>query len=388
MMIPSKESIWNPLFISVFIANALLNVSQQMVQPLLTAYAKAIGAADVILGVVASIFTVTALALKLVAAPAIDTFNKKYILAISTTVSAVSFFGFSISRSIEMIIVFRLLQGCALAFTATCCLSLATDALPRAKISQGISIFTLGKVLSQAIAPSIGTYIAGFFSYNVTFAVAGVFMLCASAIALRTKSDMDKREKPKFRLSLQSVIAMEAIMPAIILFLMSLSYFLVYSYLIVFANDQGVTDSSIGLYFTIYAITLLFTRPFVGKQADRIGVVKVIIPAMMIFAISFILLSYSNTLWMFLLAAVVFAFGYGAIEPSLSALGLKTVSPDRRGAASCTVYIGIDFGNLIGPIAAGAIAGAYGYVIMWRMALIPIAVAIVITIACRKQFAN
>jgi uncharacterized membrane protein len=63
MMIPTKESIWNPLFISVFIANALLNVSQQMVQPLLTAYAKAIGAADVILGVVASIFTVTALLL-------------------------------------------------------------------------------------------------------------------------------------------------------------------------------------------------------------------------------------------------------------------------------------------------------------------------------------
>jgi hypothetical protein len=67
---------------------------------------------------------------------------------------------------------------------------------------------------------------------------------------------------------------------------------------------------------------------------------------MMIFAVSFILLSYSNTLWMFLLAAVVFAFGYGAI------------------------------------------AGVYGYVIMWRMASIPIAVAIVITIVCRKQFAN
>jgi MFS family permease len=72
---------------------------------------------------------------------------------------AISFFGYSISTSIFMIIAFRLVQGACQAFTTTCCLALATDSLPPDKIGSGISIFSLSQAISQATAPGIGIVI-------------------------------------------------------------------------------------------------------------------------------------------------------------------------------------------------------------------------------------
>ena len=51
-----SDNIWNITFISVFITNGLMYIGQQMVQPLITSYAKEIGATGTIIGVIASAF--------------------------------------------------------------------------------------------------------------------------------------------------------------------------------------------------------------------------------------------------------------------------------------------------------------------------------------------
>ena len=71
--IPDK--IWNASFISVFIANMLMFMGQQMMNTLVAKYANHLGAAPIIVGLVTSAFAYTALIFKIFAAPAIDTFN-------------------------------------------------------------------------------------------------------------------------------------------------------------------------------------------------------------------------------------------------------------------------------------------------------------------------
>ena len=152
--------------------------------------------------------------------------------------------------------------------------------------------------------------------------------------------------------SLDSMIAKEVWVPAVTQFFLAFAYCLINSFLYIFAEAQGVVGGNIGLFFTIYAMTLLFTRPLVGRLTDKLGTVKVLVPAMCFFGLSFFIISCSDTLWMFYLAAVISAFGYGACTPALQALCMKMVTPDRRGAASCTNYLGTDFGFLLGPIVA------------------------------------
>jgi MFS family permease len=119
--------------------------------------------------------------------------------------------------------------------------------------------------------------------------------------------------------------------------------------------------------------------------ADRLGTVKAILPALVFFALSFFILSISSSLIMFLLAAVISAFGYGAAQPVVQTLCMKSVPEARRGSASSTSYIGQDLGNLAGPIIAGVIVERMGYEIMWRAMIIPVLITMLLIVLFRRK---
>jgi MFS family permease len=169
------------------------------------------------------------------------------------------------------------------------------------------------------------------------------------------------------------------------LFLLNTGSTTVGSFLIVFARDQGVTGN-IGLYFLVSASTMLVTRPIIGRLTDRFGLVKVVIPALFCNVLSFFVISYSGTLLSFMFAAFISAFGYGACQPAMQALSMKTVPNERRGAASSTNFIGMDLGNLLGPTMGGIVAQALGYDVMWRTMAVPFLVGISLLITFRKLF--
>ena len=373
--------IWNKRFTSVFIANACMYLAQQMMNSLIAKYADHLGAPATIVGVVVSMFAVTALLLKIFSGPAIDTFNRRYILIIAMSVMALAFFGYSLSHNIPTLMMFRLLQGSSQAFTATCCLALAADTLPPNRIASGIGVFSTAQAASQAIGPTVALTLMAHIGYNATFMIGGCMMFFAAFMASRINIPFVKTKE--FRISLHNIVAKEALLPAIIMFFLSMTACVISSFLILFAGVQHV--SNIGYYFTVYAGTLLITRPLAGRLTDRHGLVRVLIPAMFIFAGAFILISYSASLPMFLLAAFVSAFGYGACQPAIQTFSMKCVSTERRGAASSTNYIGTDLGNLTGPVIAGFLVDHIGYAPMWRIMLFPAGIALVLVLANRRK---
>ncbi len=61
-------------------------------------------------------------------------------------------------------------------------------------------------------------------------------------------------------------------------------------------------------------------------------------------------------------------------------MGLASVGIDRRGAASNTMFTGLDLGMLVGPVTGGAVAEALapaaggitgGYGLMWLVMIVP-----------------
>lgn len=376
-----KDKIWNAQFISVFIANGMMYLGQWMCNALIAKYADHLGASVTAVGFVTSVFAYSAIIIKFVSAPAIDTFNKKYIAFFSMAGMAIAFWGYGFSHSIPILIAFRLLQGCCQGFTATCCLALATDTLPPSKIGSGIGYFSLAQAMCQAVGPTLGLNLMTAFGYKTAFITAGVCTFTGALCTLRIHNNFVKTRK--FRISLQSMIAKEALIPAAILFCFTIAYSNINSFLVLYGESEGMDTTKIGLFFTVYAVTLLFSRPLIGKLTDRFGFVKVLIPATACFAFSFLLISFSNRIWMFLLAAFINAFGYGASQPAVQALCMKLVPVERRGAGSCTSYFGSDGGNLVGPLIAGTVIECFGYKAMWRTMLIPILLAMLIVIIFR-----
>ena len=88
---------------------------------------------------------------------------------------------------------------------------------------------------------------------------------------------------------------------------------------------------------------------------------------------------------MYLFAAMVSAFGYGACQPTIQAFCMRCVPRERRGAGSCTNYIGTDLGMLAGPMIGGVIATSFGYPAMWRFMTIPIGCAFIFVLCFRRR---
>jgi len=375
--------IWNRLFITVFIANVGMNLSQQMTNSLVSKYADSLGATKTMVGLVSSMFAITALLFKVLSGPVIDTYNRRFILAGAMAVMAVSFFGYSTAGAVPTLMVFRLVQGAGQAFTTTCCLALAADTLPKDKFGSGIGVFSMAQAASQAIGPALALALVDVMGYSNTFRLGCLIMCCSAFLAATVKVPFERTKK--FKISLKSIIAKEAILPAVIIFVLSLAFFVINSFLVIFAGEQGLPSAQAGYFFTAYAGTMLFTRPMVGRLVDRFGTVRVLIPAIICFALSFFIISVTSALPVLLLAGFVSAFGYGACMPAMQTLAMKCVSPERRGASSSTNYIGTDLGSLLGPVLAGAVADKLGYIAMWRIMTVPIFAGLIIVIACRSK---
>jgi len=338
---PTK--IWNKTFVSIFLSNMVMWLGQMMSNALLPVYAESLGATPTIIGALVSSFAITAIVLRIIAAPAIDSYNKKYIAIGSILVFAVAYLGFGISRSIPSLIVFRLVQGLGQAFASVCFLTIVADVLPKDKYGTGIGYFSVAQVVSQAIGPSIGLWLVGLVGYNATFLINMGIMLLAAILALQI--DLPYKRMKKMEISLSNVIAKEAIMPMAVTFFVMIAFAIVQSFLIVFASQQGV-GSEIGIYFMVTAVTMVFTRPAIGRMVDKYGLVKVLIPGLFCDVVAFIIISFAHTLMTFLVAGFISAFGFGACLPALQALVMKTVTKERRGAGSCTNAIGMDLGTL------------------------------------------
>lgn len=377
-----QTKIWNKMFVSIFFANMALNFGQQMSNSLLAKYADSLGAPASQIGMLMSMFAVTALILRFVAGPAMDTYNRKHIVMGAMAIMAAAYFGFSISKTISSLMAFRLLQGCGNAFANVCCLAMISEALPKEKFGTGMGYYSLAQVISQAIAPTIGLYLVDWFGYNMTYAINGFIMMSAIIVASQIK--INYKRTRKFKITINNIVAKEAILPASVLLFTAIGFQTISSFLFVFAGKRGVT-SNIGLFFTVYALTMLFTRPLIGKLTDNYGLVKVAIPAIFLTGCSFFIISISASLPMFLIAAFVNAFGYGACQPALQSLAMKAVPKERRGSGSSTNYIGQDLGTIIGPTLAGILVQNFGYVTMWRYMMIPFVIGILLVFIFRGE---
>ncbi len=390
----APTTIWNPMFFSVFFASMAMNLSQQMSNSQLSLYANSLGAPAEKIGTLMSMFAVTALIFRFVSGPAINSFERKKLLAMGMGFMMIAYFGFGFApmiagvlgvETITVLYVFRLIQGVGNAFGNSCCMTMVADVLPKEKLTTGMGYFACAQVISQSIGPTVGVYLTKLFGFTGTYSVIGcvifagiLFTLCVVKLA--------PREPKPFSLKFNNMVCKEAAVPAIATFFVAMGFTSINAFLLVYAMKQGVPEEQASLFFTVYALSMLATRPMVGKLTDRFGFAKVGPIAVAATAVSLLLIGISNNIVMLLAAALVNACGYGAAQPALQSLCMKSVPPERRGSASGTFYIGMDSATIIGPTVCGYVASTVGYSFwMWAVMAIPCVISAAFILLCKKN---
>ncbi len=140
-------------------------------------------------------------------------------------------------------------------------------------------------------------------------------------------------------------------------------------------NLEGATGKNVGLALSAYTFFAMVTTPLLGPVADRFGRKKVIVPAVMLFGIAGLMITFARSFWVVLVwrAFQGVAVG-GMMNTVVAAIGDMYQEPDRSRAMGYRVTVqGLT--NATVPFVSGAIA-----VFAWFLPFYIHATAIVLSI--------
>ena len=379
------ESIWSVPFVILLAANFFQSMAAFMANTTIPLYIDAMGAGAGIVGIVVGSFAITALLIRPFAGPAFDSFSRKRLLMIAQGINGIAFVLYGIVGSVPAFIAVRLLHGIGIGCSGPLAMSLVSEYLPIAKFATGISIYSLAQTFAQVLGPGTGLWLIDAIGFQGTYLIAAG-LLIASVISISRVREIP-RERPSYQLRLGRMFAREAVDKAVVIMLFALAFGGTTSYLVLYGTKLGIEN--LGLYFVVYALCLLVTRPLYGRLADTFGAERILVPGVVFFAASYIMLAHTVDFAGLMAVAVVASAGFGACMPLAQTLAMQSVPENRRGAASNTTFTGLDVGSLCGPLfagsviellepATGSVLAAYSQ--MWLVMLIPMAIAFVMII--------
>lgn len=363
-----NEKLWNKNYILVLLLNTLSAFSFYMIATILSKYLVGIGATMTMAGFIVGLFSITSLFCRPFTGILADRFSNVNILKVSNIFMCVGLIGFVITTDLNLLILFRIINGIGFALSGTSQIALGSKYIPKDRMGEGIGYLGLGMVVGSAAAPGIGLAIEESLGMKITFLIAAALIFISFIILFFFEKDV-KKESAKKKLNINDIIAFKALPFTFVAGTFSFANGIIASYLVLFAEELNV--GSISLYFTIYAVVLFFVRPLSGKLMDKYGIRVTVIPGLILTAASMFLLGQSTTLIMIFITGIIRSLGQGSAQPSLQAGCINLVGVEKSGSATSTYYLGGDicqgFGPMIGGVIVGEIGGIAGYTAIFSL---------------------
>jgi predicted MFS family arabinose efflux permease len=240
----------------------------------------------------------------------------------------------------------------------------AASLVPASRRAEGLGYWGLSTVLAVSVAPTIGLWVYSHGGWTAMCVEAAGLNLLMAAIAWRLppeRTAAGPRAVDVRRLLEWRVLAVSGA-----LFLYSFGYGGLTSFIALYTDANDVTPRA--LYFTVFSLTIVFTRPFVGRFADRAGYRRVFLPSVGLVVLAFAVLASGGSRSMLIASAVLFGTGFGSAYPAFLGHVLKFVEENRRGAAFGGIIGMFDTGIGTGSIAMGWIVEHLGYRAAWGTA--------------------
>lgn len=375
-----KEPLWTRDFILISIASLFITLGFQMLLPVLPVFSAKLGGSDAWAGLVVGIFTISAVLMRPIAGRILDRYGRRGIFILGLIVFLLCVVAYNWTPTILVLLILRFIHGFGWGASSTASSTIASDIIPKSRLGEGMGYFGLTSTLAMAVAPALGLELLSGYGFNTVFYISAGVVLISIFIALPIKYHKpDASPKP----DKAGIFERSAILPAIVIFFITMTYGAIVSFIALYAGQKQIEN--IGLFFTIYAVALLISRPYFGRLTDRKGTSFAVLPGIICVILSMSLIYLANSLIAFLIAGFVYGIGFGAIQPALQAMSVSKVNHSRRGAANATFFLGFDLGIGAGAILWGIIAENFGYQIIYLLSIIPAIIGALLYIKSIKR---
>lgn len=351
------EKIWNRRFILLFITNLLVLAAFYASIPIIPVYCAEIGITGSKVGIVLTAMSVATILFRPIAGYLLDNFNRYKVYILFLAMFCLSFPAFILFPAFGALIVVRLYMGAVYSVCASATMTLASDVLPIAKITEGISRFAFTISIGMAVGPYVGIQVQNNMSSKASFLTVFGITVVALICVLCCKIDYPKIQRKKF--SIKESIYRPALPFMFNMMFLMIPYGAVIAYCSILAQEKGLMAWLPYFYITLVIGMLaskLSTQKMIDAGKHRI-LVYISLLILVVTMISFIWLETGVHL---LLAGFFFGIGYGILQPLFQAFVTGTTPAPQRGLANATYMLSYDIGIGIGSLLMGFLQESIG----------------------------
>ncbi|MCT8088101.1 MFS transporter [Acinetobacter sp. C_4_1] len=353
--------LWSKNFILVSAINFQLVLTFYLLVVVIVGYAVAeLGATTAQAGLVSGLFIVGTLIGRLLVGQFLQRFGQKTTMIVGL-IGFLIFSGFYfIPMNITALLGVRFMHGFMMGMASTVLGTIIAQILPPTRRGEGIGYYSMSSTLGTAIGPFLAIWMMLHVGYSSIFALSSLVAVSCLVVALmievpklpqhtKTVETQVNIKKPGF---ISQFIEIKALPISIIMLLTSICYSGVLSFINFYAKEIDLVETA-SFFFLMYAIAILFSRPFTGPLMDRKSENIIMYPAFIIMALALYLLSQAHSPVTLLLCAGLLGLGYGNIQSVCQTVAVKSTTLNRMGFATSTFFIFLDAGLGFGPYFIG-----------------------------------
>ena len=375
-----QVKLWTRDFALIIVINLLVFTNHIMNLSTFPFYVESLGGNESVAGIVATAFSLVAVALRPFIGWMLDNGKRRLILVLGLVGLAVAPMGYLAMPILSVAILFRMLHGASLACSNTTTATIASDVIPGPRFAEGMGLFGMATALATAIAPALGLALMNK-GFNLLFIVGTA--LAVLALVLFQLVRTPKLEVSPKPLDVKALFNADALPASAIMLVFMLTFGALENFLPKYAVENGLPSG--GIFFAIMAVMLLLVRVFLGKLVDRRGEGVFVYTCNAAMMAAFLLMAFVPNDMTFYLAAVLAGYGFGGLEPALQSMAVHTASDESRGSANSTFLCAYDIGIGVGAGIAGVLITNLGYGSMWAIMSVACVVSVVLYMAWGRK---
>ncbi|MBC7127311.1 MAG: MFS transporter [Candidatus Methanosuratincola petrocarbonis] len=340
----------------VNLATMLFFTLIQVVVPLIPRYALTVSASPFLIGLAVSAISITAIFLRPISGFLSDTWARSRLMVLGLVFGSGAYLILFISSDIYQIMLGRLLEGAGVALFVPSSMASAVDQAPDGKVGETLGWRSLMIGLGFTVGPALGGFLAEAFGYTTTFGITSILILLLLPLVLYREP---RREKGSLSLSIKGLSEKHFVVAFLSLVVYAIAWMGLLTFLSAYLKIIGYGDLQIGLFVSIQAVSSLALRIFAGRAADKNPALMTYVGLLLI-SFAFLLIAMNQEPLRLYIDAVIFGLGIGIFVPGSQTLALAHAHAGSRGFLSSIYTMGMDIGNMVGPLVFGAVIQASG----------------------------
>ncbi len=349
------DRLWKRDFILVVLVNFFIYMMFYIFMAVIAPYCvERFHTSTGVAGLVSGIFLIGILVGRLWIGRIVEEVGSKKVLLIGTFLHILSSLLYMFASNVLFLLGTRFFHGISFGIAHTGAGTIAAQIIPKTRQGEGIGFYTQSQIIATALGPFLGIVVSKNLGFKAVFGASLFIALMGFLMSLViTPFSFSVPSRVKKELKFSEFIEYRAVPISLIILISGFIYFSLMTFLPLYGKKANL-ESAVSLFFPVYAITVIFSRPFSGRLLDLKGPNFVVYPCLLLFGLGMVFLGVSKSSFLLLLSAVIIGLGYGNFFSCGHAIAIKSVPPEKFGLATATYYIFIDIGAGVGPYIFGS----------------------------------